>query len=119
MQIASTLTDEAFRNGSIKKNPKKKGNGGEPSKDRNVRDDNKRTRTGNAFDTTTSPVGRENMGTVPKCTTCNTHHLPGAPCRTCFNCNLPGHFAKDYRVIPRNVNPINARNPVAKACYEC
>ncbi|GKE37807.1 reverse transcriptase domain-containing protein [Tanacetum coccineum] len=28
MQIASTLTDEAFRNGSIKKNLEKKGNGG-------------------------------------------------------------------------------------------
>ncbi|GKB26966.1 putative reverse transcriptase domain-containing protein, partial [Tanacetum coccineum] len=64
MQIASTLTDEALRNGSIKKNPEKKGNGGEPSKDRNVRDDNKRTRNGNAFATTTNPVGRENTSTV-------------------------------------------------------
>ncbi|GJZ35969.1 reverse transcriptase domain-containing protein [Tanacetum coccineum] len=44
------------RNGSIKKNPKKRGNGGEPRKDRNVRDDNKRTRTGNAFATITNPV---------------------------------------------------------------
>ncbi|GJU94511.1 putative reverse transcriptase domain-containing protein [Tanacetum coccineum] len=30
-----------------------------------------------------------------------------------------GHFAKDCRVVPRNVNPINARNPVARTCYEC
>ncbi|GJZ15209.1 putative reverse transcriptase domain-containing protein [Tanacetum coccineum] len=43
------LTDEAIRNGSNKKNPKKKGNGGEPIKDRNVRDDNKRSRTVHAF----------------------------------------------------------------------
>ncbi|GKG18792.1 hypothetical protein Tco_0373090 [Tanacetum coccineum] len=70
------LTDEAIRNGSIKKNPKKRGNGGEPSKDRNMRDDNKRTRIGNAF-------------------------------------------AKDCRVMPRNVNPVNARNLVARTCYEC
>ncbi|GJX10329.1 reverse transcriptase domain-containing protein [Tanacetum coccineum] len=119
VQIAGTLTDEALRNGSIKKNPKKRGNRGEPSKDRNVRDDNKRTRTGNAFATTTNPVGRENTGTVPKCTTCNTHHLPGAPCRTCFNCNRPGHFAKDCKVVPRNVKPINARNPSVRACYKC
>nr|GFA92909.1 reverse transcriptase domain-containing protein [Tanacetum cinerariifolium] len=49
MQIADTLTNEALRNGSIKKNPKKRGNMGEPSKDRNVRDNNKMTRTGNAF----------------------------------------------------------------------
>ncbi|GKC21530.1 putative reverse transcriptase domain-containing protein, partial [Tanacetum coccineum] len=67
--IAGTLTDEALRNGSIKKNPEKRGNRWEPGKDRNVRDDNKRTKTGNAFATTTNPVRRENMGTVPKYTT--------------------------------------------------
>nr|GEX60633.1 hypothetical protein [Tanacetum cinerariifolium] len=39
------------RNGSIKKNPEKRGNEGEPNKDRNLRDDNKRTRTGNTFAT--------------------------------------------------------------------
>nr|GEX90464.1 putative reverse transcriptase domain-containing protein [Tanacetum cinerariifolium] len=37
------------RNRSIKKNPEKRGNGGELSKDRNVRDDNKRSRTVSAF----------------------------------------------------------------------
>ncbi|GJY56787.1 putative reverse transcriptase domain-containing protein [Tanacetum coccineum] len=79
VQISGTLTDEALRNGSIKKNPEKRGNGGEPSKDRNGRDDNKRTRTRNDFATTANP---------------------------------------DCRVMPRNVNPINARNPTAKACYE-
>ncbi|GKE47326.1 putative reverse transcriptase domain-containing protein, partial [Tanacetum coccineum] len=66
-------------------------NRGEPSKDRNVRDDNKRTRIGNAFATTTNPIGREN---------------------TC-------HFVKDCKVVLRNVNPINARNPTVRACYEC
>ncbi|GKC38000.1 putative reverse transcriptase domain-containing protein, partial [Tanacetum coccineum] len=101
VQIAGTLTNEALRNGSIKKNPEKRGNRGEPSKDRNGRDDNKRTMTGNAFATTTNPVRRENTGVVPKCTTCNTHHPPEAPCRACFNCNHPGHFAKDCRVVPR------------------
>ncbi|GJX22813.1 putative reverse transcriptase domain-containing protein [Tanacetum coccineum] len=88
VHIASTLTDEALRNGSIKKNPEKIGNGGEPSKDRNERDDNKRTKTGNAFATTANPLRRENTGTTPK-------------------------------VVPRNVNLINARNPTDRACYEC
>ncbi|GJZ45109.1 reverse transcriptase domain-containing protein [Tanacetum coccineum] len=60
VQIADTLTDEALRNGSIKKNPKNRGNRGEPSKDRN-----------------------------------------------------------DCRDVPRNVNPVNARNPTTRACYEC
>ncbi|GJV80247.1 hypothetical protein Tco_1516117 [Tanacetum coccineum] len=62
VQIASTLTDEALRNGSIKKNPEKRGNRGEPSKDRNGREDNKRTRTRNAFAKTINPVRRENTG---------------------------------------------------------
>ncbi|GJV30616.1 hypothetical protein Tco_1387064 [Tanacetum coccineum] len=64
-ELASTLTDEAVRNGSIKK-VDKRGNVGEPSKDKNGRDDNKRTRTINAFATTANPVGRENTGAWPK-----------------------------------------------------
>ncbi|GJV99697.1 putative reverse transcriptase domain-containing protein [Tanacetum coccineum] len=118
VQISGALTDEAVRNGSIKK-VEKRGNVGEPRKDKNGRDDKKRTRTGNAFATTTNLVGRENTGTWPKCTTCNFYHAPGGPCCTCFNCNRPGHLAKDCRGVPRNVNPVNARNPTVRACYEC
>nr|GEX59747.1 hypothetical protein [Tanacetum cinerariifolium] len=119
VQITGTLMDEALRNGSIKKNPEMRRNKGEPRKDRNGKDDNKRTRTGNAFATTANPVRRENTGVVPKCTTCNFHHPLETPYHTCFNCNRPRHFAKDCRVVPMNVNPINARNPTARACYEC
>ncbi|GJR41099.1 reverse transcriptase domain-containing protein [Tanacetum coccineum] len=115
--ISGALADEAVRNGTIKK-VEKRGNVGEPSKDRNRRDDNKRTRTVNAFATTVNPVGRENTGTWPKCTTCNSYHAPGGPCRTCYNYNRPGHLEKDYRSVPRNVNPVNARNPPVRACYK-
>nr|GEU48842.1 reverse transcriptase domain-containing protein [Tanacetum cinerariifolium] len=95
-KIAGTLTDDALRNGSIKKNPKKE-----------------------EIEENLERIGmRENTGTTPKCTTCNSYHPPEAPHRTCFNCNHPGHFAKDCRMVPRNVNSINARNPTARTCYE-
>ncbi|GJR12913.1 putative reverse transcriptase domain-containing protein [Tanacetum coccineum] len=116
--IESALTDEAVRNGSIKK-VEKRGNVGEPSKDKNGRGDNKRTNTGNSFVSTANPVRRENMGAWPKCTTCNSYHAPGGPCCTFFNYNCLGHLAKDCRGVPRNVNPVNARNPTVRACYEC
>nr|GEY27308.1 hypothetical protein [Tanacetum cinerariifolium] len=74
VHIFGALIDEAVRNGSIKK-VEKRINVGEPSKDKNCRDDNKRTRT--------------------------------------------GHLAKDYRGVPRNVNPVNARNPPVRESYEC
>ncbi|GJU47296.1 putative reverse transcriptase domain-containing protein [Tanacetum coccineum] len=153
VQISGALTDKAVRNGSIKK-VEKRGNVGEPSKDKNgFRDlqssskgyqqgmlkeqENtgrsrgqvieakdcilKRTRTGNAFAITANPVGRENTGAWPKCTTCNFFYAPGGPCRTCFNSNRPGHLARDCKVVPKNVNPVNVRNPTPAlgACYEC
>nr|GFA56836.1 reverse transcriptase domain-containing protein [Tanacetum cinerariifolium] len=57
MQIASTLTDKACRNGSIKNDPAKRGN--------------------------------------------------------------EANIARIGIVAPMNVNPINARNPIARTCYEC
>nr|GEV38300.1 putative reverse transcriptase domain-containing protein [Tanacetum cinerariifolium] len=58
-------------------------------------------------------------GTTPKCTACGYHHLPETPCRSCFNSICLGHFAKGCRVAPRNVNPINDRNLIARTCFEC
>nr|GEX12426.1 hypothetical protein [Tanacetum cinerariifolium] len=91
----------------------------EPSKDKNCRDDNKRTRTRNAFASNANPVGRDNTSVWPKCTTCNSYHAPGGPYHTCFNYNRPGHLSKDCRGVPRNANPVNARSPTVRACFEC
>ncbi|GJT27607.1 putative reverse transcriptase domain-containing protein [Tanacetum coccineum] len=109
------------RNGYLRKNTKKRGNGGEPSRDGNVKDNNKRSRTGRAFATTTNPVKKEYTGSAPKCTNYNFHHNLKTPCCMCPNYNCFGHFAKDCRARPRMVNPLNARNPTAarRPCFEC
>ncbi|GJX70780.1 putative reverse transcriptase domain-containing protein [Tanacetum coccineum] len=103
VQISGARTNEAVRNGSIKK-VEKRGNVGETSKDKNGRDDNKRTRTGNVFATTVNLIGRENMGTWSKCTTYNSYHAPEGPCYTCFNYNRSGHLVNDFKGVPRNGN---------------
>ncbi|GJT28330.1 putative reverse transcriptase domain-containing protein [Tanacetum coccineum] len=91
------LTDEAIRNGSLKKNTEKRGNVGELSRNENARDDNKRSMTGRAFSTITNPIRKEYIGTAPK------------------------HFAKDCRAGPRMVTLVNDRNPTTArgACFEC
>nr|GEU98715.1 reverse transcriptase domain-containing protein [Tanacetum cinerariifolium] len=93
----------------------------EPSRDKNVKDDNKRTRTENAFAITTNLVRREYTGTTPMGTNCNLHHSHESPCRACFSCNCLGHLVKDCRMVPRIMNPMNARNLITAhgACFEC
>ncbi|GJR83527.1 reverse transcriptase domain-containing protein [Tanacetum coccineum] len=118
---AGMLTDEAIRNGSLKNNTKKRGNSGELSRKENVRDDNKRSRTGRAFSTIINHVRKEYMGTTPMCTNCSFHHNPEMPCRKCTNFNRLGRFARDCRVGPRMVTRVGARNPTTArgACFEC
>ncbi|GKA06168.1 putative reverse transcriptase domain-containing protein [Tanacetum coccineum] len=112
----ATYTDrfhELARNGALKKNTEKTGNNREPGRDGNVRNGNKRYRTGREFATITNPVRKEYTSTTPKCPNCNYHHPPEVPCRLCTNCNRFGHIAKDCGVGPWVVNPLNARNPTA------
>ncbi|GJW99490.1 reverse transcriptase domain-containing protein [Tanacetum coccineum] len=115
------ILNEAIRNGSLKKNTEKRCKSGEPSRDRNVRDDNKRTRPRNAFSTNANLWRREYTGTTPKCTNYNQRHTPESPCRACFNYNQLGHLANVCRVGPRMVNSVNARNPTTTrgTCFEC
>ncbi|GJY04917.1 reverse transcriptase domain-containing protein [Tanacetum coccineum] len=121
MLKARMLTNEEIRNGSLKKNTENRGNGGELSRKENVRDDNKRSRTGRVFATITNPIRKEYTGTAPKCTNCSFHHNPEMPCHKCTNCNHLGHFARDFRAGPRTMTPVSARNTKTArgSCFEC
>ncbi|GJS86539.1 putative reverse transcriptase domain-containing protein [Tanacetum coccineum] len=91
---AGMLTVEAIRNGALKKISKKRGNTGEPSRDGNARDDNKRSRMGRAFATTTNPVRKEYTINAPKCINCNYHHQleTTTACGACFECSGMDHY---------------------------
>ncbi|GJX05421.1 putative reverse transcriptase domain-containing protein [Tanacetum coccineum] len=108
---AGELTDEAIRNGSLKRTGEMRGDSGEWSKEGNFKGDNKRARTGKVFATLTNPIRKEYTGSAPKCTNYNFHHILETPYHMCTNCNHLGHFARDCRAGPRMVNPLNARNP--------
>nr|GEU32669.1 putative reverse transcriptase domain-containing protein [Tanacetum cinerariifolium] len=85
VQIAGTLTDEAIRNGSPKKNPRRE----------EIGDNLVRIRMGGMI---TRELGLRMFLLQPQ--------------------TLLGERTRDCRVVPRNVNPINARNPTARTCYE-
>nr|GEW39069.1 reverse transcriptase domain-containing protein [Tanacetum cinerariifolium] len=92
VQISDALTDEAVRNGLVKK-VEKRGNMGEPNKDKNGKDDNKRTRTKNVFATTINPVGRENTSTWPKGVPRNVNrvNVRNPTVRACYECGSTDH----------------------------
>ncbi|GJY55019.1 reverse transcriptase domain-containing protein [Tanacetum coccineum] len=104
---AEELTDEAVRYGPLPKPGEKRNDDAESSKQRGSWSDNKRAKVGRGF-MTDGPIKKEYTGPYPMCAKCNTHHPEGGPCRVCFNCQRPGHLARDCRAIARQVMPINA-----------
>nr|GFB55940.1 hypothetical protein [Tanacetum cinerariifolium] len=118
---ARMLTGEVIKNGLLRKNTKKRGNGKELSRNENVRDDNKRSRAGRAFSIITNPFRKEYTCTTPKCTNCSYHHNLKMPYRKCRYYNHLGHFSRDCRAGPRIVTHMKARNPTIahRASFEC
>nr|GEX89306.1 hypothetical protein [Tanacetum cinerariifolium] len=64
------------RNEALKKVTEKRRNNGEPSRDVNARNDNKRSRTRRVFATITDLVRKAYTGMESKCPNCKYHHQP-------------------------------------------
>ncbi|GJR67884.1 putative reverse transcriptase domain-containing protein [Tanacetum coccineum] len=115
---AGILTDEAISCGTLSKGSEKRKANDEGAKSGGSWKDKKKAKVGAGFVATAPP--RNEYVNYPKCTKCNTHHIEGGNCRVCFNCQRPGHFAKDCRE-PKRAVPVNTMrmNHNQRVCYEC
>ncbi|GJY61538.1 putative reverse transcriptase domain-containing protein [Tanacetum coccineum] len=114
------LTDEAISCGTLSKSNEKRNAVEETSKFEGSWRDKKKAKMGAGF-VATAPPKNEFVNQYPKCTKCYTYHPEDGVCRLCFNCQRPGHFAKDCRAPFKRATPVNAvrMGHNRKACYEC
>ncbi|GKF67269.1 putative reverse transcriptase domain-containing protein, partial [Tanacetum coccineum] len=118
--MAGILTDEVVRCGTLTKVNDTRKEMKESSKQGSTWKDNKKFKTGLGF-VATVPPRNENVNTYPKCAKCYTFHPENAPCKLCYNCQKPGHFARQYWAPIWQVALVNAvkMGQNQRACYEC
>ncbi|GJR88071.1 putative reverse transcriptase domain-containing protein [Tanacetum coccineum] len=117
---AGILTDETVSCGTLTKGNDKRKVVEESGKSGGSWKDNKKAKVGTGF-VATAPPRNEVANSNPKCSKCNTHHPVNGPCNVCYNCQKPGHYARNCWAPIRQVTPVNAvrmsNNP--RVCYEC
>nr|GEX23300.1 putative reverse transcriptase domain-containing protein [Tanacetum cinerariifolium] len=104
---AGILTDESVSCGTLTKGNEKRKGVEESSKQGGGINDDKRAKVSKGFMASTT-YRNEYVGSLPKCAKCLAHHSKDRPCLVCFNCQKPGHIARNYRSPIKQVAPINA-----------
>ncbi|GKD20695.1 putative reverse transcriptase domain-containing protein [Tanacetum coccineum] len=114
------LTNEVVSCGTLTKGNEKIKDVEESSKHRSGRNDDKRAKVSKGFMATTTHKN-EYVGPLPKCTKCLAHHPKDRLCLVCFNCQKPGHIARNCHSPIKQVATINAVRGGYEpgTCYEC
>nr|GEY25732.1 hypothetical protein [Tanacetum cinerariifolium] len=117
---AGILNDEAVSYGTLTKGNEKRKGVEESSKQGGGRNDNKRAKVSKGFVASTT-YRNEYDRSLLKCAKCLAYHPKDRPCLVCFNCQKPGHIARNYRSPIKQVAPINAVRGGYEpgTCYEC
>ncbi|GKA17836.1 reverse transcriptase domain-containing protein, partial [Tanacetum coccineum] len=117
---AVILTDEVVRCGTLTRSSEKRKEVEEISKQGGSWKDNKKAKVGKGF-MVTAPPRNVNVGAYPKCAKCFTYHPESRPCRLCFNCQKPCHFARDCRASVKQVAPVSTvrMGNNQRVCCEC
>nr|GEV25793.1 putative reverse transcriptase domain-containing protein [Tanacetum cinerariifolium] len=114
------LTDKAVSCGTLTKGNEKRKGVEKSSKQGGGRNENKKAKVSKGFVASTT-YRNDNDRSLPKCAKCLAYHPKDRPCLVCFNCQKPGHIARNCRSPIKLVAPINAVRGGYKpgTCYEC
>nr|GEY28925.1 reverse transcriptase domain-containing protein [Tanacetum cinerariifolium] len=114
------LTDEAVSYGTLTKGNEKRKGVEESSKQGGGRNNNKRAKVSKGF-VESNTYMNEYVGSLPKYAKCLAYHPKDRPCLVCFNCQKPGHIARNCRSPIKQVAPVNGVRGGYESgtCYEC
>nr|GFA91916.1 hypothetical protein [Tanacetum cinerariifolium] len=117
---AGILTDEAVSCGTMTKGNEKRKGVEESSKQGGGRNDNKRAKVSTGFVASTTYRNKYDRS-LQKCANCLAYHPKDRPCLVFFNCQKPGHIARNCHSSIKQVAPINAVRGGYElgTCYEC